>query len=110
MLISCISENLNSERCVRFFLHNFVSSQEYFIKRIGPVGVFERNRALLHSFESDSQAALVEPSGDQLMDEVQSAGAGGAVVVDVVDRDSVHANLVEGSLPAGGVAVNVAWG
>ena len=39
---------------------------------------------------------------------MQAGGAGGAVVVDVVDGDGGHAELVEDALAAGGVAVAVA--
>ena len=46
--------------------------------------------------------------GDHLAGHVQACGAGGAVVVDVVDGDGGHAELVEDALAAGGVAVAVA--
>ena len=38
---------------------------------------------------------------------MQGGGAGGAIVVDVVDGDGGHAELVEDALAAGGVAVAV---
>lgn len=46
--------------------------------------------------------------GDGLPRHVQARGASRAVVVDIVDGDARHAELVEDALAAGGVAVAVA--
>jgi hypothetical protein len=45
---------------------------------------------------------------DYISRQVETGGAGGAVIIDVVDGDLGHAELVEYSLPAGRVAVAVA--
>ena len=45
---------------------------------------------------------------DYISRQVEAGGAGGAVIVDVVDGYLGHAELVEDSLAAGGVAVAVA--
>jgi len=45
---------------------------------------------------------------DYISRQVEAGGAGGAVIVDVVDGYLGHAELVEYSLAAGGVAVAVA--
>ncbi len=109
MLIAGVSEDLDGERRVAFVVgENLVCGQEYFVERVGSVGVLHGERALLHFLESNGESALVEAALDQVVDEVQSGRAGGAVVVHVVNGNSVHAHLVDGSLPAGRVAKNVA--
>ena len=45
---------------------------------------------------------------DHVPRHVQSCRAGGTVVVDIVDGDLGHAELIEDALAAGGVAVAVA--
>ena len=61
-----------------------------------------------HFLEADHHDAVCCAVGDGFAGHVQPRGAGGAVVVDVVDGDGGHAELVEDALAAGGVAVAVA--
>jgi hypothetical protein len=62
----------------------------------------------VHLLEADDEDAVRAAVGDDVAADVQAGGAGGAVVVDVVDGDLGHAELVEDALAAGGVAVAVA--
>lgn len=61
-----------------------------------------------HLLEADDHDAVGSAVGNGLPRHVQAGGAGGAVVVDVVDGDARHAELVEDALAACGVAVAVA--
>ena len=61
-----------------------------------------------HLLEADDHDAVGGARGDQLPRHGQAGAAGGAVVVDVVDGDLGHAELVEDALAAGAVAVAVA--
>lgn len=61
-----------------------------------------------HLLEADDHDAVGGAVGNGLPRHVQAGGAGGAVVVDVVDGDARHAELVEDALAACGVAVAVA--
>ncbi|MCY1404817.1 hypothetical protein D9M71_200390 [compost metagenome] len=62
----------------------------------------------LHLLEAQGDGALDGAAFHGLASQVQSAGAGGAVVVDVDHRNAGHADFVQGRLAAGGVAVDVA--
>ncbi|MNP15760.1 hypothetical protein D3C76_1081300 [compost metagenome] len=64
--------------------------------------------ARLHLLEAEGQGALDGTALDSLASQEQGAGAGGAIVVDVDDRDTAHTHFVQGSLTAGGVAIDVA--
>ncbi|MCY1433985.1 hypothetical protein D9M71_500290 [compost metagenome] len=64
-------------------------------------------RARLHLLEAQGDGALDGAAFDGLARQEQGAGAGGAVVVDVEDRDAAHADFVQSSLAAGGVTVDV---
>ncbi|KFY21090.1 hypothetical protein V491_03168, partial [Pseudogymnoascus sp. VKM F-3775] len=57
---------------------------------------------------ADDEDAVCAAMGDDVAADVEAGRAGGAVVVDVVDGDLGHAELVEDALAAGGVAVAVA--
>lgn len=61
-----------------------------------------------HLLEADDEHAVARAVGNHVAAHVQTGGAGGAVVVDVVDGDARHAELVEDALAAGAVAVAVA--
>lgn len=61
-----------------------------------------------HLLEADDHDAVGGAVGDGLPRHVQTCGAGGAVVVDVVDGYARHAELVEDALATCGVAVAVA--
>lgn len=62
----------------------------------------------VHLLETDDEDTVSAAVGDDITADVQAGGAGGAVVVDVVDGDLGHAELVEDTLAAGGVTVTVA--
>ena len=61
-----------------------------------------------HLLEADDHNAVCGTVRDGLSCHMQSCRTGGAVVVDVVDGDLCHAELVEDTLAAGGVSVAVA--
>lgn len=65
-------------------------------------------RSWVHLLESNNHHAVSSSVRDDITGEVKTGGAGRAVVVDVVDWDLGHAELVENALAAGGVAVAVA--
>jgi len=67
-----------------------------------------RQAAGEHLLEAEDEDAVGGAVGDGLARHVQARGPRGAVVVDVVDGDARHAELVEDALAAGGVAVAVA--
>ncbi|KFX92965.1 hypothetical protein V490_05049, partial [Pseudogymnoascus sp. VKM F-3557] len=62
----------------------------------------------VHLLEADDEDTVSATVGDDITSNVQTGGSGGAVVVDVVDGDLGHAELVEDTLTAGGVTVAVA--
>lgn len=62
----------------------------------------------VHLLETDDEDTVGAAVGYDITSDVQTGGAGGAVVVDVVYGDLGHAELVEDTLPAGGVTVAVA--
>jgi len=64
--------------------------------------------ARVHLLEADDEDAVCAAVGDLVAGDVQAGRAGRAVVVDVVDGDLGHAELVEDALAAGAVAVAVA--
>ncbi|KAK1841186.1 hypothetical protein CCHR01_16172 [Colletotrichum chrysophilum] len=61
-----------------------------------------------HLLEADDQHAVGGAGGDKGAGHGEAGAAGGAVVVDVVDGDGGHAELVEDALAAGAVAIAVA--
>jgi hypothetical protein len=63
-----------------------------------------------HLFEANNHDTVGGAVGDGLPRPVQVCGAGGAVVIDVVDGDARHAELVEDALAPVGVAVAVVGG
>ena len=62
----------------------------------------------LHLLEADDEHALRAASLHHRTRDVQPRRAGRAIIVDVVDGDARHAELVEDALAACGVAVAVA--
>ncbi|KFY87906.1 hypothetical protein V498_06977 [Pseudogymnoascus sp. VKM F-4517 (FW-2822)] len=62
----------------------------------------------VHLLEADDEDAVRAAVGDDITADVQAGRSGRAVVVDVVDGDLGHAELVEDALAARGVAVAVA--
>ncbi|MNF84210.1 hypothetical protein D3C84_665600 [compost metagenome] len=62
----------------------------------------------VHLLEAEGQGAVHRAACHGLAGQEQCRGAGGAVVVDVDQRDAGHADPVQGFLPARGVAVDVA--
>ena len=76
--------------------------------RVGAVLEEGLQGAREHLLEADDHHAVGLAVGDHLAGHVQARGPRGAVVVDVVDGDGGHAELVEDALAAGGVAVAVA--
>ena len=65
-------------------------------------------RAFFHLLEAHRHHAVGAAPSDRLGAQVQGGRPGGAVVVDVGDRDAGHAQLADGPFTAGGVAVHVA--
>lgn len=65
-------------------------------------------RSWVHLLESNNHHAVSSSVCDDITGEMETGRAGRAVVVDVVDWDLGHAELVEDALAAGGVAVAVA--
>ena len=65
-------------------------------------------RALLHLLEADRDRAVDEAALDRLARHEQGAAAGGAVVVDVDDRDAGQTKSVDRALAGGAVAVAIA--
>ena len=61
-----------------------------------------------HLFEPNHHDAIRHTMADHIARHVQARGPRAAVVVDIVDGDLGHAELVEDALAAGGVAVAVA--
>ena len=61
---------------------------------------FAAQRSLFHLFESEGEGAIGASAPDELIGEVESGGAGRAVVVDVIDGDARHPGLVKGPLTA----------
>jgi hypothetical protein len=78
------------------------------VERHGAVGVLDAEGALLHLLEAERHRAVRDAALDELLGQEQRRRARGAVVVDVVDRHAGEADLVDGALAAGGVAVAVA--
>src|SRR6185369_3554202 len=64
--------------------------------------------ARLHLLEAERQRAIDEAALDRLPREEKRRGAGRAVVIDVDDRDSGQAELVERPLAVSRIAVAVA--
>ena len=62
--------------------------------------------ASFHLLKAQGQHTLGQPSLDEVPGHVQRRGAGGAVVVDIVDGDARHAHLIQGTLATGGVSCN----
>src|SRR6266480_5079727 len=77
------------------------------VHRVDAVGEGRAERALLHLLEAEGEDAVSEAALDELLAHEESCGAGGAVVVDVVDGDARETELVDRALPAGGLTVDV---
>jgi len=78
------------------------------IDGVGAVGELGGEGPALHLLESQSEDALADAAFDQLLGDEESGGARGAVVVDVVDRNSCHADLVQSALTTRAVSVDIA--
>ena len=63
-------------------------------------------RTTLHFFETESQDALGKAAGHELVRHEQGGGPGGAVVVDVVNRDACQTNLIQSSLSTSRIPYN----
>ncbi|MCY1295371.1 hypothetical protein D9M70_447090 [compost metagenome] len=74
----------------------------------GAVGPDRLQRARAHLFKAHRQRAVDGAALHGLAREEECRRAGGAVVVDVHDRDPGHADVIQGLLAAGGIAVHVA--
>jgi hypothetical protein len=61
-----------------------------------------------HLLKSNNHDTICASMGDNVACQMQTSGTSTAVVVDIVNWDLGHAELVEDSLTAGGVAVAVA--
>ncbi|MNE62458.1 hypothetical protein D3C80_1577400 [compost metagenome] len=61
----------------------------------------------LHLFKTQRQRTLDRPAFHRLARQVQGAGAGGAVVVDIDHRNTAQADFIQCRLARGGVAVHV---
>ena len=72
---------------------------------MGTSGGKERTRS--HFLETDCEGTLGLASENCVGSEAEGTGAGGAVIVDVDDGDTSHTELVENTLTAGGVTVDV---
>jgi hypothetical protein len=65
--------------------------------------------ARTHLLEADHHHAVCSAVTNKRSGQVQTSGASRAGVVGVVDGNTVHAELIEDPLAAGGVSVAVAW-
>src|SRR5439155_13899848 len=79
------------------------------VHRVGAVGESGAERALLHLLEAEGEDAVSEATLDELLAHEEGGGAGGTVVVDVVDGNAGETELLDRALPAGGLAVDVAY-
>ncbi|MNJ27332.1 hypothetical protein D3C77_218350 [compost metagenome] len=74
----------------------------------GAVAPGRFQRTGVHLLEAKRQGAVHRAALHRLAGQEQGAGAGGAVVVDIDQRNAGHADPVQGFLPAGGVAIHIA--
>lgn len=103
----CVSEHL----CRPWGIGNSPRDRHHLARRASrtlPVLEVALQATAHHLLEPDDQHAVRRSVGDEGPAHVQARGSRGAVVVDVVDGDLGHAELVEDTLAAGGVAVAVA--
>src|SRR5438876_3385553 len=75
------------------------------VHRVDTVGEGRAERALLHLLEAEGKNAVREAAFDELLAHEERGRAGGAVVVDVIDGNAGETELVDGPLPAGGLAI-----
>ena len=81
--------------------------QDVLFHRVGAVVVGRLQRTRLHLLEAERDRAVGEPAANRLRGKVQRGRSGRAVVVDVDDRDSAEAQLVERPLTRRRLAVDV---
>lgn len=61
-----------------------------------------------HLLEADDEDTIGTAMADELSRHMQTSGAGRAIVIDIVDGDLGHAELIEHTLATGGIAVAIA--
>ena len=73
-----------------------------------PIGVLGAQGTLFHLLEAHGHHALGDAAFHQLLGQHQGGGAGGTVVIDVVDRNAGQAELIHGPLARGAFPVDIA--
>jgi hypothetical protein len=107
MLPPCIPKQLRRPRRLSHapgLLQHHISSS----RRVRPILEEALQATGKHLLKPNHQHAVRGTMGNHVAPHVQSRGARGAVIVDVVDGDARHAELVEDALAARAVAVAVA--
>ena len=107
MLASCVAEQLGGTRRIcdsPCLLHDQVGGSS----RICAVLEECLQTSREHLLETNNQHTVRSTVGNHVAAHVQTGGASGAVIVDVVDGDAGHAELVEDALAACRIAVAVA--
>ena len=102
-----IAKQLSRPRCLRDppRLPHHLSR---LLPRIRPILEEGLQAARKHLLKPHHHHTVRRAMADQIPHHVQPCRTGGTIVVDVVDRDLGHAELVEDALAAGGVAIAVA--
>ena len=98
MLESSVSEHDGSEAFGLFFSrHKLDSLFEEVLDGVRSITESSSNGPSSHFFETCGEDTAIDSSSHEIFGEMDGGGASGAVVVDVVDRNSCHADFVDSS-------------